>query len=180
MKRYIISVTVLSLLCVGLLTPHTASAQVPGIMNYQGRVIAGGTNFDGTGQFKFALVNNGGSTNYWSNDGTAVGQPAAAVSLTVTKGLYSVLLGDTTIANMTVAIAPGVFANSDVRLRVWFDDGVNGSQQLSPDQRLGAVGYALTAASVPNGTIFASALNATGRAGFEMRRERWPISTHCE
>ena len=29
----------------------TASAQVPGIINYQGRVTVGGTNFDGTGQF---------------------------------------------------------------------------------------------------------------------------------
>jgi hypothetical protein len=31
-------------------------AQVPGIINYQGRVGVGGTNFTGTGQFQFALV----------------------------------------------------------------------------------------------------------------------------
>ena len=61
---------------------------------------------------------------YWSNDGTSTAgsQPAAAVPLAVTKGLYSVLLGDTTLANMT-AIPHAVFDHSDVRLRVWFDDG---------------------------------------------------------
>ena len=138
---------ILAAIALGLALTLPARAQVPGIMNYQGRVIDGGTNFDGTGQFKFALVNTSGTTNYWSNDGTAVGQPSAAVSLTVTKGLYSLLLGDTTIANMTAAISPAVFGNSDVRLRVWFNDGVNGFQQLSPDQRLGAVGYALNAAN---------------------------------
>jgi len=134
------------LLCAGLLTPHTARAQVPGIINYQGRIVDAGTNFTGKGQFKFALVNGlSGTTNYWSNDGTAVGQPSVAVSLTVAKGLYSVLLGDTSIANMMTAVTPAVFASSDVRLRVWFNDGASGFQQLSPDQRIGAAGYALVA-----------------------------------
>ena len=143
----VIAVTMLLLFAQASL-PVASNAQVPGIINYQGRVVDAGTNFDGTGQFEFALVNASGTTNYWSNDGTALGQPSAAVSLTVTKGLYSVLLGDTTIANMSVALSPAVFANSDVRLRVWFNDGVNGFQQLAPDQRLGAVGYALNAASL--------------------------------
>jgi len=29
-----------------------------------------------------------------------------------------------------------VFSNGDIRLRVWFNDGVIGFQQFSPDQRL--------------------------------------------
>ena len=33
--------------------------QVPGILSCQGRVTVSGTNFDGTGQFKFALVDGG-------------------------------------------------------------------------------------------------------------------------
>ncbi len=158
---------VLLLLVAQASVPVTAHAQVPGIINYQGRIVDAGTNFDGTGQFKFALVNTSGTTNYWSNDGTTFGPPSAAVSLTVTKGLYSVLLGDTTIANMSVALSPAVFANSNVRLRVWFWDG-NGSQvfqQLSPDQRLAAVGYALTVANVQaagdNTFVGQSAGNAT-------------------
>ena len=132
-----------------LFTALAASAQVPQILSYQGRVTASGTNFTGTGQFKFALVNAAGTVNYWANDGTAAGEPATAVALTVTSGLVSVLLGDTTLAGMTTAIAPDVFANTDVRLRIWFTDGNSAFQQLTPDQRLAAVGYALVAASVP-------------------------------
>ena len=45
-------------------------AQVPQLINYQSRVAVGGVNFDGTGAFKFALVNAAGSTAYWTNDGT--------------------------------------------------------------------------------------------------------------
>jgi hypothetical protein len=138
-----------SLLCVlVIISINLASlvrAQVPGIINYQGRASVNGTNFDGTGQFQFALVNGPlGTTTYWSN-GTST------VSLPVTKGLYSVLLGDTTVSNM-LAIPSTVFANSDVRLRVWFNGGA-GLQQLTPDQRLAAVGYAMMAANVPAGAI---------------------------
>ena len=84
-----------------LLLVTLASAQVPQMINYQGRVAVGNpaVNFNGTGEFKFALVNGEGSASYWSNDDTSTegSEPTAAVSLTVTKGLYSVLLG----ANMT-------------------------------------------------------------------------------
>ena len=48
-----------------------AHAQAPQILNYQGRIVSAGTNFTGTGAFKFALVNPGGTTTYWSNDGTS-------------------------------------------------------------------------------------------------------------
>jgi hypothetical protein len=144
----------------------TLPAQVPQIMNYQGRVVVGTTNFDGSGQFKFALVNAAGTTTYWSNDGTssAGSQPTHAVSLTVTKGLYSVLLGDTTIANMSSAIPATVFTNSDVRLRVWFNDGTNGSQLLAPDQRISAAGYAMMSGAVPDGAITSTKI-ANGAVG---------------
>lgn len=134
-------------------------AQVPPIINYQGRVVTGGTNFNGTGQFKFALVNTAGSTTFWSNDGTSSGgsQPTAAVSLGVSNGLYAVLLGNTALPNMT-AVPHAVFTNTDVRLRVWFNDGVTGSQLLTPDQRLAAVGYAMMAANVPDGVITSNKL----------------------
>src|SRR5262245_935310 len=122
-----------------------AQAQVPQLINYQGRVIADGTNFSGTGQFKFALVSSTGLQTFWSNNGTSVGgsEPRAAVSLSVANGLYSVLLGDATIPNMT-AITGSMFTNGDVRLRVWFNGGA-GSQLLAPDQRIAAVGYAMMA-----------------------------------
>ena len=75
-------------------------AQVPQIINYQGRVAVRLGNFNGTGQFKFALVNGTGTTTYWSNNGTSVNgsEPSAAVPLTVVQGLYSVLLGNTALS----------------------------------------------------------------------------------
>ena len=123
-------------------------AQVPNLLNYQGFVTVGGTGFNGTGQFNFALVDPAGTTTYWSNDGTSVGgsQPTNAVALAVGTGVFTVVLGDTALPNMT-AIPVTVFAsNSDVRLRVWFNDGSHGAQQLTPDQRVVAVGYAIRAA----------------------------------
>src|SRR5438552_983723 len=111
-------------------------AQVPQLINYQGRVSIGATNFDGSGQFKFALVNGSGSVSFWSHNGSSIagGQPNSVVNVPVYKGLYSVLLGDTSVANMTASIPPSVFTNSDVRLRVWFNPG-SGFVQFSPDQR---------------------------------------------
>lgn len=136
---------------------------IPPLINYQGRVAVGATNFNGDGQFKFALVNGAGSASYWSNDGTssAGSEPTAAVTLPVIKGLYSVLLGDPSIANM-MAIPNSVFANPDVRLRVWFDDGENDSQLLTPDQRIAAAGYAMVAGGLAAGsTIPASAVTGS-------------------
>jgi len=133
-------------------------------------VAVGATNFDGSGSFKFALVNAAGTTSYWSNDGTSAAgsQPTAAVTLTVTKGIYSVLLGDTTLPNMT-AIFATVFANPDVRLRVWFDDGTaNGPQLLTPDQRIAAVGYAMMAGALARGVTIPASAVATPPPGMEL------------
>lgn len=143
-----------SILGAALLLISTAIAQVPNILNYQGRIAVRGVNFDGAGQFKFALVNNGGTTTFWSNDGTSIAgsQPVAAVGLTVTKGLYSVMLGNTGVANMS-SIPATVFNNADVWLRVWFNDGSNGFQLITPDQRIGSVGYAIMAGNVPDGSV---------------------------
>ena len=143
----------------------SSNGQVPQLINYQGRVAVGGTNFDGSGQFKFALVNTEGNTTYWSNDGTSTagGQPAAVVSLPVSKGIYSVLLGDATIPHMTLVPAT-IFTNNDVRLRVWFNDGTHDWQQLTPDQRIAAVGYAMMAGNVPDGAITTAKI-AAGAVG---------------
>jgi hypothetical protein len=218
-------------------TAVPARAEVPNVLNYQGKVLVGGAPFTGAGQFKFAFIGDvvattrqaqatavlsagnqinsvmmtdtglgyvtpptvtfvptaggNGATAHavvslgrvtsivvdnpgfgyfaaptvqidppppatpvtatlWSNDGTGTGggEPVAAVTLPVTNGLYSVLLGDTNLAAMS-ALAPPVFANSNVQLRVWFNDGVAGFQHLAPDQRVASAAYALIAGSVP-------------------------------
>ncbi|MCE9612853.1 MAG: formylglycine-generating enzyme family protein [Lentisphaerae bacterium] len=197
----------------GLFT-HPLLAQVPGILNYQGRVVVNGTTFTGTGQFKFALVDGGdvlarpaaavahrtglivtsitvtdggagydaapsvtitggggsggtahavvsggavtdividqGGGGYTSDPTISIAAPppayrvfwsngSEAVSVPVNKGLYAILLGNPPMESLP----PSVFAHSDVRLRVWFSDGVTAFQQLAPDQRIAAVGYAM-------------------------------------
>jgi hypothetical protein len=122
-------------------------AQVPTFINYQGRVSVGGTNFTGTGKFKFAIVNSDGTTTYWSNDSTSAAgsQPAAAVQLPVSKGLYTAPLGDTSTPNMAGFDTMNLGTNTDFRLRVWFDDGTHGSQLMTPDQGIGSVPFAFNA-----------------------------------
>jgi hypothetical protein len=136
---------------------NSADAQVPTMISYQGRVLMNNTNFGGTGQFKFALVRGPGPTLLWKNDGSAGNtEPTAAVSLPVANGLVMTSLGDSALANMT-ALPPAAFEQPDVRLRVWFNGG-SGFQQLTPDQRIVSVGYALMAGNVPDGVITAAKL----------------------
>ena len=122
---------------------------VPPVLNYAGQVAVNGEAFDGNGLFKFALVNADGTTTYWSNDGTSVdgSEPQASVAVPVNGGLYSILLGNTAQQGMG-AIDPAVFAqHTDAKLRVWFSDGVNGFQQLSPDRPFASVPNAFNAES---------------------------------
>ena len=148
----------LRLALAAILLTSALHAQVPQLVNYQGRVAVDAVNFEGAGLFRFALVNEDGTITFWSNDGTSAAgsEPTDAVSLAVAKGLYSVLLGDLALVNMT-AIPASVFTNPDVRLRVWFDDGLNGSQLLTPDQRLAPATYvadgAVTSASIAAGAV---------------------------
>ncbi len=55
-------------LVLALLSLDVARAQVPQLISYQGRLLSGGTNLSGPGQFKFALVNSNGAPSYWSNN----------------------------------------------------------------------------------------------------------------
>jgi formylglycine-generating enzyme required for sulfatase activity len=152
-----------NLLFVVALTATIAFGQAPGIISHQGKITVGGNSFTGTALFKFALVHTNGSViTDWSNDGTSAagGEPTAAVSLAVSRGIFSVNLGDTTLANMAT-IPASVFANSAVYLRVWFNDGTNGSVRLSPDRRVTSVGYALYATTAASANAVA-AENVTG------------------
>ena len=98
-------------------------------------------------------------TTYWSNDGTSSSgsQPATAVSVGVTNGLFTVLLGDTTLANMT-AINASLFSQPNLQLRIWFSDGTNGFAALDPVQSLTPVPYAITADNL-SGTLPATQLS---------------------
>jgi hypothetical protein len=101
-------------------------------------------------------------TTYWSNDGTSVAgsEPGSAVSVEVNNGLFSVVLGNTTLANMG-AIPASIFTEeANLQLRVWFSDGVNGFAALSPVQNLTPTPYAIQALNASNllGTLSAGQL----------------------
>lgn len=146
-----------------LILTQVVRSQVPQLLSYQGVLEVNSVLFSGEGAFKFALVNAAGSSSFWSNDGSSVAgsEPMTAVSLSVDDGYYSVLLGDTTLTNMTVLSAT-VFKNTEVYLRIWFNDGSNGFQQLAPDQQVTAVGYAMMAGQVANASITADKLVPRG------------------
>ncbi len=134
-----------------LLAAVPAPAQAPQILSHQGKLTVNGTNFTGTAQFKFALVNAPGNATFWSDNGTSAGGAAPSdppIPLAVSRGIFSVNLGDLTVSNMTLAVSPNVFTNTGVFLRTWVNDGADGWQQLSPDVQMVSVGYALAAMSV--------------------------------
>jgi hypothetical protein len=94
---------------------------------------------------------------YWSNDGTSVAgsEPTNAVDVGVSNGLFNVVLGDPTLPNM-MAIPVSLFTTQpNLALRIWFNDGVNGFEALSPVQSLTSTPYAAFANTASNfsGTV---------------------------
>jgi len=155
LNRQITNSIIRPLLLMALLT-WTAilnlDAAVPESFTYQGRVDVAGTPHSGEGQFKFSLINPADSAAVWSNDGSHLDgtEPDTFVSLGVTNGLFTIALGDT---NLTSPFAAGLFETyGNLALRIWFNDGVNGFTQLTPDQRLTAAPYAL-AANISPGSL---------------------------
>lgn len=153
-SRLVVLAVVLTLLA---LAPAAGSAPagvppVPWLVSYQGHVLVGGVPY-GTpaaqaGYFKFAIVDLAGTPAYWSNDGTSLTgeEPDDAVVLTVTNGLFSVLLGDTTLEGMKMALTPDAFAGPDRLLRVWFSSEATGTfDRLLPDRRFTTAPYAFVA-----------------------------------
>src|SRR6188474_1145887 len=96
-------------------------AEVPNLISHQGRVSVDGVNFDGIGKFKFALIDGPDGKRLWSHDGTTGdGEPqGSAVELPVTKGLYSVILGDPGVEGMSAIEDRRIFEQPDLRLRIW-------------------------------------------------------------
>jgi len=121
---------------------------IPLMMNYQGKLEVDGTPYTGTGLFRFAIVDQTGSTTYWSNDGNPT--PTTDVAVQVDNGIYNVILGSTDGMNPLPA---SVFENDPVFLRVWFNDGTTGTQLLAPDQRLTSVAFSMMAENVSDGAI---------------------------
>lgn len=129
MNRKVSSLIILGLFAVTTLGAGEQVYAQPPHVSYQGELVVSGTPFDGTAEFKFAIVS--GSTNLWSNDGTGSGEPAKEISIQVSNGIFSVRLGDTSIPGMTTPIVPSQLANAaNPMIRTWVDTG-SGFKQLS-------------------------------------------------
>jgi len=98
----------------------------------------------------------------WENDGTSGSQPVSAVSLGVTNGLFTVVLGDSSRPNMTT-IPETVFLQTNLWLQIWFNDGAHGWSALNPAQPLTATPFATfaTVAGSLTGTLPTSQLTGT-------------------
>lgn len=137
MHRFCISIVA------AVLGTTLASAAVPLRINHQGVVSVNGQRFTGSGSFRFAIVDPDTGLNLWTNDGSNVGSAGMstdAVDVDVENGVYTVALGNSALTNM-VPIPHAVFDDSNAALRIWFDDGTNGNQQLTPDHGLMSAPY---------------------------------------
>jgi hypothetical protein len=134
----------------------------PTIVSYQGRVTVSGVPHEGTGYFKFALVNVAGNVSYWSNDGSSTigNEPTNDVALSVSGGLFNVLLGDTSLPGMSQPLPASVFNASGRYLRVWFTPNNTPFTLLSPDRRIGSTPYALNAETLDGQDSTAFALGS--------------------
>jgi hypothetical protein len=148
----------------------------PPILNYSGQVAVDGSPFTGTAYLKFAFVDGSGQFSYWSHDGTSANgsEPDGNVSVSVNGGLYSIMIGDTQISGMG-EVDESVFQNhNDVHLRVWFSDGVNGFQQISPDRRFASVPYVL---GISDGSVSSAKLDPNLTRYFSPSIEMAPVAT---
>jgi hypothetical protein len=129
--------TKLLLLCTVLLVITAQStAQDTVMFNYQGRVKVQGEQFNGNGQFKFAIISPDGSSTLWSNDSSSVdgSEPTTGINIEVTDGVFNILMGS---GGQMDAINSTIFQEkAPLKLRTWFSDNVNGFQALQPDHNL--------------------------------------------
>ena len=132
-----------------LLGAGPASATVPTVINYQGRLTdntAQQNPVDATLTMDFSMWDAAASgTSLWSE----------TQSVRVENGLFNVLLGSTT------PIAPSVFSGGATRS---LEIHVSG-ETLAPRQRIGAIPFANAAASADD----AAALGGVGAAAFQRR-----------
>ena len=144
-----------------------AFSNPPSELDYQGKVLVNDVPYNGNGYFKFAISDVGGSTNFWSNDGTTGGggQPLGCLTNPVFNGVFSSVLG---AAPMT-AINPDIFSNgNDLYLRVWFGTTNSTFNEMLPAQKLESSAYAINSDQVDGmdaAEIVAAATNGVSLSG---------------
>ncbi len=109
----------------------------PRELTYQGQLYESGSAVDATKYFQFELIKD--SVVVWKSYGTGTGR----VALNVSKGFFSVPLGDTTIANME-ALPAGMFDDDvAVYLKVYVGDATGDMTALSPNSKITSAAYVM-------------------------------------
>jgi hypothetical protein len=133
-------------------------------LNYQARLLSSsGQNVsDGTYALKFSLYSqSSGGTPIWTASGT--NSVPVAINVTVTNGLFSVLLGDTDFQGQNPF-------NFD-----WYNDSlylgvtVDADSEMSPRKRLSSVPYAFVAETL-QGQYASSSVTSTGGSLFALNQ----------
>jgi len=129
---------------------YSVYAEIPRIISYQGKVTDGSGNpvSDGSYNMRFSIydVETGGSSLWYSG----------LVSVQVTDGLFSVLLGDSPQSAIELPF------DTDYWLNVW----IEGDTQ-TPRQKLGSVGYAYMASGLVPGTEVSGSVGTESMSAFK-------------
>ncbi len=107
----------------------------PIIINFQGRIEVNDVGYTGASWFAFTIGNAGITESYWHG----------RASTTCSYGIYNILLGKDTDEALTADIFN---QNTDLYMRVAFTndtDGVANWEQLTPDQQITGVAFAVNA-----------------------------------
>ncbi|MEM0967157.1 MAG: hypothetical protein AAGJ81_13515 [Verrucomicrobiota bacterium] len=102
----------------------------------------------------------------WTNESGApssLSRPSQFESIPIVEGNYSLRLGD---PDLMPAIFPFDLDDPEIFLKIWFDDGTNGIQQLSPDQPIGSTPFSLIARTVIGAGSVASGTSAVAMGDF--------------
>lgn len=122
--------------CFAFLTPAHAVQSVPYKLNFQGRLAnSSGVALTGSYDMQFKLYTaSSGGTYIWGETRTA----ANANAVTVTNGLFSVLIGEgTAVAGSSATLQAAVTANSTMYIEVTV-----GAETLTPRRQVGSSVYA--------------------------------------
>ncbi|MCC7357455.1 hypothetical protein IT408_03020, partial [Candidatus Uhrbacteria bacterium] len=161
-RRYFIGLFLFIGLILGMVSSIVQQAQaamnINRSINYQGRLLTnGGVNVaDGVYAIKFSIYNVASAgTALWTASGTTA--VPTSISIQVTDGLFSVLLGDTTFQGQN----PFAFDfNQD---GLYLGVSIAGDSEMTPRKRLSSVPYAFNSEALQG--QFASSTDISGTSG---------------
>lgn len=150
----------LAVACFAFSTPVHAAQTAPYKINFQGRLTnASSTTLSGTYDMQFKLYTAlTGGTLVWSETRTAANSNA----VTVTNGLFSILIGEgTAVAGSSATLQAAITANTTLYMEVMV-----GTETLSPRSQFGSSAYAINSDMLDgyDSSYFAPATGSTAYA----------------